>query len=433
MTRPSGSVPTLSPDATGPTRPTNRPRAAVVEHHLRRLGSDDLAALVADLWAGRGFETSRDGQLVVATRGGVTERIAVVGRRRLGTPSLSDHPADVIVAPGGATVDPATGGHRTLGADDLREMLFYAVDRPTSRQLCERHLGEPPEQLRPPLAARLRRRSQTVASRVTPALALGLIVLFGIGAVAGVALTPEMAGQNGSDEVEPPGVTDGGIANLSALAAAHERVVTGQSYTLRLEPARPVKTLWGGDRRTIGIAVDGDRYLLAETRERPDELRSVREVYYNSSTLQIAVFDENGTIESVRQRQVGESSTDRSGPNPFELRETLFTRYLSTPETTVTDHISKRNRTVTRIVARGTPAGFEAERVRNYTAVALVDDRGFLRNLTVEYNPATGPPNYTIRFEARYGNLGETDVQSPWWHGRPLPRFRGLPSAEESD
>jgi hypothetical protein len=305
---------------------------------------------------------------------------------------------------------------------------------------------------------------------------VGLIVLFGLGVVAGVAFTPETGGQreslaatqadadasaapgaanrstlvppyrrlvsgapepagpNGSARTvrSPPGVTDDGIANLTALAAAHERVVTGRSYTLRLEPARPVKSLWGGERRTIGIAVDGDQYLLAETRGRPDESRSVRELYYNGSTLQVATFDEGGTIESVRQRQVGESSAKRPGPNPFALRETLFTRYLSTPETTVTARVSEPNRTVTRIVASGTPAGFEAERFRNYTAVALVDDRGFLRNLTVEYTSDTEPPNYTIRFEARYRNLGETTVQSPRWHERALPNSRGPPGTEES-
>lgn len=466
----SGSAPTPTSRRRGST---TRSCAAVVEHHLRRLGTDDLAALVVDLWAGRGFETSHEGRLVVATRGRETVTIAVVGRRRLGTPSLPDRPTDVVVAPGTTAVDPAAGNPRILDASDLREMLFYAVDRPTSRQLCGRHLGEQPGQLRPPLATRLRNRSRTAASRVTPAVALALIVVVGLGAVAGLAFTPtaeqhdpsattradadaavapgeanrstvappyavlatESAGAAEPADSEtvgfvgtlrsPPGVTQEGITNLTALAAAHERVVTSQSYTLRLEPTRPINPLWERDRRTIRIAVAGDRYLLAETRELPEELLSIREMYYNGSTLQVAEFDENGTIESVRQMQVGESSADRPGPNPFELQETLLTRYLSTPETTVTDRISERNRTMTRIVARGTPDGIEAERVQNYKAVALVDDRGFLRNLTVEYTPTTRPLNYTIRFEARHGNLDETTVRSPWWHGQPLPRFRG--------
>jgi hypothetical protein len=463
-----------SPDAVsthspGRRRPTRRHDAAVVEHHLRHLGSDDLAALVVDLWTDRGFETSRDGRLVVATRDRTTERIAVVGRRRLGTPSLPASPTDVVVTPGGASVDPPAEDHRTLDAGDLREMLFYAVDRPTSRRLCERHLGDPPEQLRPPLPTRLRHRSRTVASRVTPALVVGLFVLLGLGAVAGVAFTaegggqrgslvtsqadasaapaatngstlappyrrpvsarPEPAGSNGPGGAvrSPPGVTDSGIANLTALAAAHERVLTDRSYTLRLEPAQPVKALWDGDRRTVRIAVDGDRYLLAETKES----RPVRELYYDGSTLQVATFDESGTIETVRQRQP-ESSADGPGPNPFELRETLFTQYLSTPETTVTARFSERNRTVTRIVASGAPAGIEAERVLNYTAIALVDDRGVLRNLTVEYTPDTRPPDYTIRLEARYRTFGETTVRSPWWHERTRSTSRGPPSTENS-
>lgn len=466
---------------------TSRSQAAVVEYHLRGLGSDDLAALVADLWASRGYETSREGWLVVATRGRETVRVAVAGRRRLGTPSLPDRPLDVVVAPGAVTAESVAGDPRILDAGDLRELLFYAVDRPTSRQLCERHLGGPPERLRPSLPTRLRNRSWTAASWVTPAVALAFFLLVGLGAVATVAFTPDggehrehspgqagtsvvpmadpgipatsesanrstvappysvlataSAGAAESDESEtvgfvgtlrsPPGVTDEGVANLTTLASAHERVVTERSYTLRLERVQPVNPLWEQDTREIEVAVDGDRYLLTERRVLPDGRVPVREVYDNGSALWVAGFTENGTVEAVRQTQAGNSS-ERPGPDPFELQETLLRRYLSTPETAVTDRLPRGDRTVTRIAARGRPAGVGSEAIRNYSAVALVDDRGFVRNLTVEYTIATGPPNFTVRFEVRYGNLDETDVRAPRWHGRAFPSIRGPVRVERS-
>jgi hypothetical protein len=54
--------------------------------------------------------------------------------------------------------------------------------------------------------------------------------------------------------------------------------------------------------------------------------------------------------------------------------------------------------------------------VRNYTAVALVDRDGVVRDLTVTYTVVEGEGRYRVRKEWTYGYLGETTVAPPDWY-----------------
>lgn len=128
---------------------------------LRSLRREEVVAFVADLWSARGFETRVEGDVVVATRpdeadgGGRSERIAVEpghGRPSSGTgPSGRSEGVDVVVTrDGGGGTDrhvegagsPVEGTDvRTLGCDDLYEMLLYSVPRSTAEPIVRRHLG----------------------------------------------------------------------------------------------------------------------------------------------------------------------------------------------------------------------------------------------------------------------------------------------------
>jgi hypothetical protein len=100
---------------------------AVLADHVRRLDAEARAALVADLWAARGFETTREGSDVVATAREPSLRIRVGAGNRGG--GSADRP-DVVVSTGSRTARAGTNsGVRVLDAENVATMLRYAVDR----------------------------------------------------------------------------------------------------------------------------------------------------------------------------------------------------------------------------------------------------------------------------------------------------------------
>jgi hypothetical protein len=109
------------------------------------------------------------------------------------------------------------------------------------------------------------------------------------------------------------------------------------------------------------------------------------------------------------------------GLNPDNIALGLVAEYLSTPETTVegprnTARGPSSGPTLYRLVGRGTPPTMDADEVRNYTAVALVDRDGLVRELTVTYTRVAGTGSYRVRKEWTYGYLGETTVEPPGWY-----------------
>jgi hypothetical protein len=448
---------------------TDHDTVAVVASHVARLDADATAALVADLWAARGFETRREGGDVVATGRGEPRRI------RVGAGEGATDPPDVVVSlRDGRGEHGAAPGARVVDSEGLAGMLRYAVDRETARALCERHLGAPPGALRPPVGERLRARLgrlRTAADRLDPGAAdppvvpasflVGVLVLLAVGVVAGVALTGTPGapsadaggtGTGGGGAVEPlsvpestpvgastsssptpdpdaeptgapvrnasvvPGLTEDGIADLSGLAAAHARGLLGRSYTLWMDTYRPP----GGDpdaepvQFDTDVAVADDRYLVEENRgEEPRE--RLRTVYHDGADWYVA--NETGDGRRYERVTLREPSPPPS-PNPDSVALGLVADYLSTPETAVEGRIEggEGEPTRYRLVGRGTPPPMDEETVRNYTAVALVDRDGLVRDLTVTYTRITDEGRYRVRQEWTYGYLGETTVEPPAWY-----------------
>jgi hypothetical protein len=149
------------------------PTAARLGHHLRRLDRESLAAFLADLYAARGFETRRDGDVVVATRDGNRTVVGVATPRLLGRDDRTpDRSVDVLVAVGrdGADAAPAVSdATRVHTPRDVRDALAYALDRETAANLCARHLGAPFEALAPAPRERVRARADAAGARLTTA------------------------------------------------------------------------------------------------------------------------------------------------------------------------------------------------------------------------------------------------------------------------
>jgi hypothetical protein len=446
---------------------------SAVAARLRRLDTEGAARLVADLWAGRGYETGRNGAVVTARRGGRTTRVGVVPARRLRRPAPPAD-ADTLVCLGDTNALAAGGepGVRVLGATDLAEMLLYAVDRPESRRLCERHLGAPPSALRPPLGLRLRRYARSargllpgattvlfVAAAVGATLALALGGSgpgTGPGAPAGAAPVPTnpLDGATGpTDAVSrsgvttttgtvvedfppgvtasmPPGLTPAGIGDIALLGRAHDQALAGTSYRLTLERRRPADPgnassvarddrylrqalLRPGVTRTSRFRIDGDRYLLNATLAAANGSRSRTEVYHNGTDWFVA----SNLTGATTYRRSGVVET--AGVDPTAFRRLLVRQYLSTPDTRVTGILDRENGTRYRVVGSGTPLLFPPDLVENYTVVALIDGRGVVRHLSADYRVLDDGREFTVQVEVSHSGFGETTVPEPPWFPPP--------------
>lgn len=469
-----------------------------VEHHLRRLDAAELTAFVADLWDAKGVEVDRDpgrDGVVSATRDGASRTIRVVpagridrlpgpvGRlpgagsaadsveRRRSThespsrraasgstrapASKGDGAVDVVVAPGGERTVPAAitrTGARVVDAGALREQLRYAVDRPTARELCTRHLGAPPEELRRPPGRRLCGRLRGTASEVTarstdgpaasvrPVLTVVAVVVLiaavGLCGVVGPGFASDLGGPTSAagvdaggpdgsagDPTRVPGVTTAGVENLTALAAAHDRALAGRSYTLRLDVTRPRD----GDptatrvRRATEVTVAGARSLAVTTSRVRGERRTVGAIYHDGTDWFVA----ESTDWTASYRRLPSTTVPPSiGPapvgavTPSALRSTLVSRYLSTPESTLVERTRLSRWVHYRVVGHGTPSGLDRAGVRNYSVVAIVTGDGLVRDASVAYTVATETGEYRVRVDWTYGERGSTVVETPGWYER---------------
>lgn len=419
-------------------------RARAVERRLRALDPEQRAALAAALWSARGFDTTRDGRTVTAVRDGTRQVLFAAGGR--GTPD----DADVVLARERGT---ARNGARVVASADLREMLWYAVDAPTRRALCERHLGAPPDELRTARSEGSRDRLAALLGSALPpgrrslpslpsdggrlalpaAVLVALAAVVGAAALAGGGLTAAPDDGGGSElratpgvvptdtptptpavlspDRLPPGVTAEGLVDPAALAAAHRQAV-GDSYTVWMDIYRPR----GGDpaapqiQRDVDVFVEGDRYLLVATVVSTDGRRTVLQVYRDGGTWYVADAGRNGTT----YRRVVEGPAPHLAPAPSTLRESIVSRYLPADRTELTGTVAEDGRTLYRLVG----VGGGPEWARNYTATALVDSQGFVRSLRVEYRTPESEGGSPVRFTASYDRVGRTSADPPPWVGR---------------
>jgi len=419
----------------------------LVEYNLRQMNRDALAAFVADLWEARGFETERNGFVIGAADGRQSIRIRVVGTNpsRLGESVATS--ADTLVMLDGW--DGSADGVNIVDASTLAKMLGYAIERPIAGELCERHFDAPPDELRRPgWFERAVVQKRTRAGFVTGVI----VILFVFGTLAGLAMisgtdgaggfatgvkTPTVDGV-GSDrsangtlstpdrklsdidargDKMPPGITQDGITDIGALAVAHERAISGRAHTIWYDRHQPR----GLDpdrmrvKRSIHITAEDGRYLIRKTQVVAENRTRLGAVYHERGVFFSA--DWNDT-EQRYHRILRMDSRNILVPTPYELRDTLVRRYLSTPESEFNRTVERNGTTLYRIVGHGTPNSSRIAEVENYSVSALVDSRGLVRTVTVEYTNVVPDENYRTRIEISYGRIGETTVTRPDWYDR---------------
>jgi hypothetical protein len=415
---------------------------------FRGLSPTDRRRFVGALWEARGWVTDDESDVVVARKGETVRRLRVVQPRWFGSPDVDG--VDAVV----------TTRHReslqhaaeAAGADyvtpaDLRELLLYGVDRADASRLFteffDRPLSVPRDAATPD---RTGWTAPTISAPSPAVLVVALIVvLAGIGMVnpsvfsfdrsasaAGVAaggeFTPGATGALGGDEGDagpsastglPPGVSEDGVENASALADAHLSNTLNRRYAFSFDFAGPAAAPDFEDWTAVewDLVVEHRRAFRVDASFNgtgSDDWRSIG--VFANGVRDYRIYRVPG---SVRTNEMPAGASDADSYTYFASR--VVATYLDTSNSTVT--CVNRGATACqryRIDASGeTPTLTEMVgddgTIREYRAVAHVTSDGLVTNLTVNYQYVEDgfPEAVDLRFE--YDDYGTARIEPPAW------------------
>lgn len=210
-----------------------------------------------------------------------------------------------------------------------------------------------------------------------------------------------------------PGLTRAGIENASALAAAHDAVLDGGSFTIhettvyRAANGTPIRQITGVTR----VGSDG-RVSVRKRWSGATALRSSVS-YFDGRRRLVATTDTSG---EVTYRRTSLSTADdpivaRTGSRRIE-------RTFAVAELHVADRIEEADTTVYRFVPDEQPTATLGRSVR---VRATVDGRGLVRDYTLDQRLSDPVGNVSsIRVSTRYTAIGSTAVESPAWYEQAL-------------
>lgn len=419
-----------------PLVPTRR-----VARRFRGLSTDRKLAFLADVWDARGFETTVDGDVVVASRDGDAVRIGVVEEspvRRLrsgvlrslvGAGSDGSRGVDVLVDVRDTRLRRLLGGSpdpdgRRLPPAELRELLAYGLDRADGDRLAREYLDTPlvVEGARPsPSGSAVSSRSGGSAALLALAtIAAVLLVIVVTGGPTGVpgydlsdaadgsADTDAVDGSTGTDAVDgsavldggdttptdtgsdlPPGLSLSGVDDAERLAHAHRR---------SLPTSRTLEIDFRGPPDAIGFQgiVATNTTWEAETSIRYRSETHVTFADRNGSRTEENGSEQNGSEGTPRTRTVAvfadgdreyvgirDGSDDPGGTGSFdEYRVSRAGSFFS---------------------ATDTPSATRVARYLNSngTRLSVATDRTDTRYVVVATEPPAGLPDTVESYRAR--------------------------------
>ncbi|WP_251341392.1 hypothetical protein [Haloplanus halophilus] len=208
----------------------------------------------------------------------------------------------------------------------------------------------------------------------------------------------------------PPGVDETGITDASALADAHEAVLSNRSYRLRVT----YREFADGELR--GVA--HERAVVAS----PDHYRSrvgrLGTVNHESQVVASGSMYANGTVgyvrtdEGVRQRREGRPAIGLQSAETVgfvDRTERIVRWYLSVDDSRIVGRTERDGTTTYRIAFADDPW----RESRNVTGWARVDGSGLVRELHREYTPSSAP---AVRIEVTVRvRPGPVTVTRPAW------------------
>jgi hypothetical protein len=161
------------------------------------------------------------------------------------------------------------------------------------------------------------------------------------------------------------------------------------------------------------MVTDGERYLVTTTLVESDDQERLESLYYDGRNRYKATYNDSaGKYDSVRKL----GTRHDPFPTPESVRKSLVWRYLSTENSSVTRRTARGETVIYRVVGTNKTDSRGFDHIWNYTVVAMVDSRGYVQDLTVEFDARTSSHIYHIRYEITYDGIGETTVDQPGWY-----------------
>jgi len=243
-------------------------------------------------------------------------------------------------------------------------------------------------------------------------LVVALIVLAGCsGFFAGDDGTmPEPNGESDGETTYPPGVSSSGLDNATALAAAHNESLAGESYVLTVGMeatySQDGRNATAGSQRVVSMAGNGT--FLVEARNRGAVARNE------------TVWAEGETAFARAQRggEVQYDQRDATRIRPQLSAHGLLGDYLAAAEFEV-DSVDRRDgRTFVTLRATeftGGTVGASYDNVSVYEATAVVDETGRIHRLNVHLEGTDGGTDVTLDLQVELDENASVDVSRPGW------------------
>lgn len=429
---------------------------------FRALDASERVRFVAALWCARGWETTVEGDAVVATRDDHQRVIRVVAPRPFHTPDLDD--VDVLVVTEAAESLRTTAndlGARYADPAELRDRLCYGIPRVDAERLSLEHFdrslskddatGDGSSGIGFPRwfsAAGIRSRVPDPERLVVFLVVLAVVGVAAVGPglfqspsgstpspAPNGSFTPGTVGAIGgttspmgptatvNDSDMPPGLSRSQVTDSSALASATVGSIAGEGWMLFAYREGPDRTVWrmAGDRWRQAVHVeDTHRYTYSTRSWYPGDNASLVSrtiTVFNGGTESGYVRENSPSGTSYRRVDAGETLT----PDSFQERvRTAIVAYLSADDTRVSCPGTREGTDdcdAYQVVATGDPE-YLSDAVEEYRATATVNSTGFVRSLDVEY---TIPDNRRdgerdlIRFGFELATRDNVTVSEPRW------------------
>lgn len=210
-----------------------------------------------------------------------------------------------------------------------------------------------------------------------------------------------------------PGLTRAGIENASALAAAHDAVLDGKSFTIhettiyRAANGTPIRRI------TSVTRIDNDGRVSVRRRWSGATALRRSESYFDGKRRLVATIDTSGEVTYRRTplSTADESIVARTGSRRIERTFTVAEL-----------HVADRSEEADTMVYRFVPSEQQTATLgRSVRVRATVDGRGLVRDYTLDQQLSDPVGNVSsIRVSTRYTAIGSTTVESPAWYERAL-------------
>lgn len=246
--------------------------------------------------------------------------------------------------------------------------------------------------------------------------------------------TPNETPTPNTTSTYPPGVDESGLENVSALLEAHTAQLNGTGYVANGSGNTTIMRsgfLVDVTRSIRVVVVNGSQRYFEVRRTHAGPLDRIVQRYSNGSTEFRRHQEDDDVNYRIREPQSAEKLAGIDTVEPF-LRGGNFTVIDVREDEDPTTVILRTNETANATaLLGGLPEN--AEQIRSYEALVLVDAEGRVRsmNATVEY--VIGGKNRTHTVAFNLTRIGVTNVTEPDWIDDAREREEGGDGQSNSD